>query len=370
MQKVESRRRLKVAATVLALAILAVRANAAQLLVEDTIIPATFPEFPGKPVWSLEGVVVRMNDGQRHPVAAFIDGEPEINPRPMLLVARELARRGWTAVAVMRPGWGKSQGGQLNFSCGTPGAYEEDALEAAQTLRETIRVVGARPYADPTRSLAIGHSTGGIGVTALVADPPPNLVGAINFAGNNGSNYPRDPDRPCNVDGLVATFAKFGVTARIPMLWIYAENDHHMGPANAHAYYNAFTKAGGNATLEMAPAMGIDGHTLYANSDAVPVWSAYLDQFFAAQKLAMTSQPATIDPPAVSPPQGLSAEGRAGFARYLLELPHKAFVSGPNHWQFVGRRETEQEAETTALDRCAKAAGAVCKVIMRDDQPQ
>jgi hypothetical protein len=48
------------------------------------VIPGWFGAVAGSPTWSLEAVVVRAEDNQRHPLAVFIDGTPEVNPRPML----------------------------------------------------------------------------------------------------------------------------------------------------------------------------------------------------------------------------------------------------------------------------------------------
>jgi dienelactone hydrolase len=193
-------------------------AQATGLLFEDTRVSATYPQIKGSPTWSLEAVVVRADDNQRHPLAVFIDGTPERSPRPMLYVARELARRGWTTVAVVRPGYGTSEGNE------PPGDYVSKANFAAQTLRETIRVMGHMPYIDPSRAIAIGHSTGGVGAVALTAHPPPNLVAAISFAGNNGADHsiPRPLIQTFGnaADSMLKAFATFGRTSRIPMLWI------------------------------------------------------------------------------------------------------------------------------------------------------
>jgi hypothetical protein len=56
--------------------------QATGLLFEDTRVPANYPQVEGSPTWSLEAIVVRADDNQRHPLAAFIDGTPESNPRP------------------------------------------------------------------------------------------------------------------------------------------------------------------------------------------------------------------------------------------------------------------------------------------------
>ncbi len=343
--------------------------RATGLLYEDTKVPATYPQVAGSPTWSLEAVVVRADDNQRHPLAVFIDGTPESNPRPMLYVAQELARRGWTTVAVTRPGYGTSQGKE------PPGDFVSQANFAAQTLRETIRVMGQMPYIDPSRAIAIGHSTGGAGAVALTANPPANLVAAISFAGNNGANHAIAPPAVETTGdaaaSMVQAFATFGKTSRVPMLWIYAENDLHMGPALAQAYYKAFTDAGGKAVLHMAPATpaGSDGHQLYSMANEVPIWTPYLDQFLSDQHLALISPPLDVTLPDVAPPDGLSDAARRGFTAYLAAMPHKAFAASHSHWNTVTWRDSVDEAADDALRNCKSSDTDPCKVVLMDDKP-
>src|SRR5262249_38197630 len=106
-------------------------AVAAGLLFEDTRLPANYPQVKGSPSWSLQAVVVRVDDGQRRPLAAFIHGTPATNPRPMLHVAKEFARRGFTAVAVMQPGYGSSEGNDPPADCRN---YRPQEESSAQTL--------------------------------------------------------------------------------------------------------------------------------------------------------------------------------------------------------------------------------------------
>jgi dienelactone hydrolase len=287
----------------------------------------------------------------------------------MLYVARELARRGWTTVAITRPGYGKSQGKEPPGQCGN---YVVQANFAAQTLRETIRVMGTMSYVDSSRSIAVGHSTGGLGAVAVTVNPPPNLVASINFAGNIGSQYLNGKlDTVCDSADVIQAFATFGSASRIPMLWIYAQNDHHMGPALAQTYYQAFSAAGGKADFEMAPATaaGTDGHMLYSMPAEVSVWSAYLDKFFADQHLALISPPATIDVPKIPAPAALSASGRTGFEAYLAAIPHKAFVMSKARWGSSSLFDSTDDAVKRAMANCKSTDDDPCRTIMIDDQP-
>jgi len=347
-------------------------AQATEILFQDTQVQATFPQVGGSPTWLLEAVVVRADDNQRHPLAAFIDGTPETSPRPMLYVAKELARRGWTTVAVMRPGFGTSQGKEPPDTCS--GDFVTLANFSSQTLRETIRFMTPMAYIDPSRSIVVGHSSGGVGAVATTVNPPANLVAGINFDGVIGSQYENGKvDTVCKSADLIKAFASFGARSRIPMLWIYAQNDPYMGPTAAQQYYQAFTGAGGKADFEMAPATpaGTDGHMLYSMPDEVPVWTPYLDKFFATQKLALISPPLSVTYPVVSPPAGLSASGQTGFASYLTQMPHKAFAMSSSHWGSAWLDDSTATATQKALANCTAvtAASDPCKVVNIDDQP-
>jgi dienelactone hydrolase len=152
----------------------------------------------------------------------------------MLPQAREFARRGWTAVVVMRRGYGNSGGGYHEgmCACSSP-CYKDAALQAAADLRGAIEYLSQLPEVDPSRILSVGRSAGGLANVALSADPPPGLVAAINFAGGHGSDA---RDNVCHPEALVKAFGDFGRKSRIPMLWVYAENERRLkfrgGPTN------------------------------------------------------------------------------------------------------------------------------------------
>ena len=343
------------------------QALATRLRFDDIRVPATYPQVKDSPTWSLEAVVVRADDHQRHPLAVFIDGTPETSPRPMLYVARELARRGWTTVAVMRPGYSSSEGKEAPALCGN---YVAQANFASQTLRETIRAMSHKPYIDPSQTIVIGHSTGGVGAVATTVNPPDSLVAAISFAGSNGSQYLKGKlDTVCASDDLIKTFATFGRHSSVPMLWIYTQSDHHMGPFLPQAYYKAFTGAGGTVDFEIAPSTGKDGHQLYARPEGVAIWAPYLDNFLSARHLALVSSPLHVTVPDLAPPAALGQSGRAGFANYLAAMPHKAFVMSNSHWGSAWLFNSTKDAVKRAMSHCKSTVGDPCRTVMVDDQP-
>lgn len=271
-------------------------ARAAGLIEESVMLPASFEGIFGADTVKLEALIVRPDDDQRHPLAVIAHGTPRdhttlsrVRPERMRAQALEFARRGWVAVAFSRRGYGNSEGSYVE-SAGSRCAsqdYRGAGRTSAEDIREVIRLMKQQPYVDPARIISIGRSAGGLATVALTADPPPGLVAAISFAGGRGS---KSPDVVCDEQGLVAAFAAYGQTSRIPMLWVYSDNDHFFGPTLAKRFYQAFTEAGGKAEFIAAPPFGKDGHTLFGEAGA-PIWTAYVDAFLARQSLGPASPP-------------------------------------------------------------------------------
>ena len=111
----------------------------------------------------------------------------------MLPQAIEFARRGWAAVVVMRRGYGNSGGEWADGYgyCGNPD-YRRRGNAGAADLKAAIAFLVSRPDIDPSRVISVGVSAGGFATVALTADPPPELVAAISFAGGRGSMHNDD----------------------------------------------------------------------------------------------------------------------------------------------------------------------------------
>jgi dienelactone hydrolase len=323
---------------------------------------------------SYEALLVRPDQPGRFPLALVNHGSPRsgadrpnMTPLAMLPEAIEFARRGWAAVVVMRRGYGGSNGGWAEDygSCNNPD-YVAAASGAAADLKAAAAYLVKRPDVDPSRIISVGVSAGGFATVALTADPPPGLVAAISFAGGRGS---LKPDEVCGGNRLVEAFREMGGKSRVPMLWVYAENDHFFGPQLAQQLRQAFTGAGGKVEFIRAPAFGEDGHSLFSRT-GIPVWTDYVVSFLKEQKLVLRPSPLPPpSPPALAAPNVLSASGKKSFADYLASPPHKAFAvarDGSYGWQ-SGQRTT-QTAKDGALDYCQQHSKA-CGVRFVDDAP-
>jgi dienelactone hydrolase len=283
----------------------------------------------------------------------------------MLPQALEFARRGWAAVVLMRRGYGSSDGGWAEEygPCANPNYVAAGAASAAD-LKTAITFLGRRPDIDGSRIISVGVSAGGFSTVALTADPPAGLVAAINFAGGRGSLH---DDEICREDRLVDAYRIFGKRSRIPMLWVYAENDHFFGPKSAQKFRTAFTDGGGGVDFISAPSFGTDGHELFSLAGA-SVWTGYVDEFLKRQNLVIrTTLLPAMPRPALTAPAALSTNGRNAFESYLMSGPHKAFALSPDGhfgWQ-TGERTTEA-AKAAALKFCQQGA-ANCDVMFVDD---
>ncbi len=243
----------------------------------------------GRP-YSLEGLVVRPDDNKPHPLALINHGSPRdaddrlgMSPNRLRLQASAFARRGWTAVAFLRRGYGHSQGGWVeNYgSCGSPD-YTGAGRTAAADLAAVARYMLGQPYVAKDKWISVGVSAGGFATIALTAEAPPGLAAAIAFAPGRGS---RNADEVCGEKQLVAAFAAFGKTSRTPVLWVSAPNDHFFGPRLVSNMTAAFSKEGGQLSFVAAPAFGDDGHQLFSTASGMPIWTPIVDRFLAEHGL-------------------------------------------------------------------------------------
>jgi dienelactone hydrolase len=319
----------------------------------------------------LEGLFVRPNEPGRYPLVLLAHGSPRsaadrpnMTPLGMLPQALEFARRGWAVAIVMRRGYGGSDGGWAESLGPCDNAnYTAAGIAGAADLKTTIEFVAHRPDVDPTRMIAVGVSAGGFATVALTADPPPGLVAAISFAGGRGSF---ESDHVCRPDRLVDAFGAFGKTSRVPMLWVYAQNDHFFGPALAQQFKSAFVGAGGDLDFIAAPAFGNDGHSLFSAA-GIAEWTPYVDAFLRRQNLSLRATPLPLPQPAITPPQTLGSNGQKAFASFVIDAPHKAFAVAPDGsfgWQ-SGMR-TVDAARADALKYCQQHAKN-CRIMFVDD---
>lgn len=354
----------------IALAIAAPRPAAAQdYFREELRIPSAAAGPRG-----LEALLIRPAGPGAWPLALISHGSPpdpkerpKMSPFGLYRQALEFARRGFAALVVMRRGYGDSGGEHVEATCCNPAFYARSFQATSTDLRASIAAMQLRADVTTQGMIAVGTSAGGLASVALAADPPQGLAAVINFAGGRRWRKPDGGDirHAEGETALVSGFRSLGMTARTPMLWIYAANDSYFGPALARRAHEAFTAAGGQAQLIELPAFGDDGHYLF--SRGVATWTLLVDEFLRAQNLGRRDLLPPPAPAALPPPPQLGEKGRAAFAGYLAAAPHKAFaVSSRGSFGIRSAARSAAEAREKALENCGNYA-VDCSVYAIDD---
>jgi invasion protein IalB len=173
-------------------------------------------------------------------------------------------------------------------SCDNPN-FRGPGLAIATLNEWVIDYMSKKKMIQPGKVIVVGQSGGGWGSIALASLNPSSVQAIITFAAGRGGRVDGKPNNNCAPDKLVAATGEFGRTARIPMLWIYAENDTYFGPELTKRMYQAFVEAGGNVEYRMLPPFGNDGHFMIDSADAVPIWSPLVTQFL--EKHSATATP-------------------------------------------------------------------------------
>lgn len=266
------------------LAFVAVAPASAQLVHEEI---ARIP-VPGA---TLVGTVMRALGEGRQPLVVINHGSPADGsqrstmalPRYPALSSWFLAR-GYVVVLPLRRGYGETGGpwAEAYGKCDSPD-YHKAGLQGADDIKATIAFMRGKPYVAADRTIVVGQSAGGWATVALSSRNPPGVPGMVNFAGGRGGHQ-RLKDGEignCTPNALVDAAGRYGATARVPMLWIYAANDSFFEPALARRMVDAYDAAGGRATLKALGPFGRDGHALAASQAGVPMWSGPVAEFLA-----------------------------------------------------------------------------------------
>ncbi|MCC7049859.1 MAG: prolyl oligopeptidase family serine peptidase [Alphaproteobacteria bacterium] len=234
-------------------------------------------------------LVLRPPGEDRHPLVVINHGSPA-NPsqRPSMkpgfrTAATWFVRRGYVVALPMRRGYGET-GGSWDESygkCGSPD-YRRAGLETAKDIATAVDYMTALPFVEAERAIVVGQSAGGWGAIALASLNPPKVAAIVNFAGGRGGYADNRPNNNCTPDRLVQAAGEYGRTARLPMLWLYTENDLFFDPTLSRRMAEAFTAAGGKAEYKLLPAFGTDGHLMFGSADGLERWEQPVAAFLTA----------------------------------------------------------------------------------------
>ncbi len=244
--------------------------------------------------------------------------------------ARYLVAKGFVVLVPNRIGYWETYGSfdPEHSACKN---IEPMSVAASDQVLTTVALAKTLPYVDASRWLVAGQSVGGLTTVATVGRAPPGLVGGINFSGGTGGNPDTKPGRPCNPYATTQYWGEIAKNAKVPMLWLYWENDKYWGADIPKAWHKAWVDGGGKAQFTGLAAVGEDGHSgLGIDMDHwLPVVDAFLNQLGFDKPAIVKAPPpsafAAIDATA-APPVGTS--GKAAYAKFLeMALPRAFAVS-------------------------------------------
>lgn len=244
-----------------------------RLVEEQMDLPVQVVDAYGKRIDHTIRVTVFADDNSPRPAPVLVlnhGRSPETEGRAKLGRARYsdasryFVKRGFIVAVPTRIGYGVTGGEDVEDTgpCQRKNYPPGYAVATQQTLA-VLQAVRQRPEAAQDRAVIAGQSYGGTTAVAVAAHNPAGVQLTINFAGGGGGNPKTQPGRPCAPQQLERLFADYGKLARIPVLWLYAQNDLYFGPTHPKEWFEAFRAAGGVGEFTLFPPQGEDGHSTF-----------------------------------------------------------------------------------------------------------
>ncbi|MBQ4777058.1 CocE/NonD family hydrolase [Pectobacterium versatile] len=312
--------------------------------------PAILDAFVTRPISQTTLPVVIITNGT---VGTAEFDRWEMNPNRASSTALAFARHGYAAVTVLREGYGYSSGGAeyLGGSCKQP-LHKLAGEKDTRDLLAALEAIRRQPWASPDKAVLAGMSAGGFAVLATSAVNPPGVQAIINFDGGRGSI---DGKSLCDRAGLIRAFTTYGVTARIPSLWLYSRNDQSFTPEMGRAFSEAYRSGGGKAEFIEMPAFGKNGH-VFMDTAPEDFWWKRVAGFLAQQHLPY-EEVVTLPVTHLASPANLNnSAGKKAFRKYeTARLYEKAFATGKDGaWGTAYWARTGREAADAAVKSCEK----------------
>ena len=223
-----------------------------------------------------------------HGRASGVDARARVDVGVSKSQLRYWLAKGVAVVSPVRPGYGRSTGGDVEDSgvrhdsvgrCTNRPDFRKTADAAVRTVQATLAWLHDQPWADPREVLLVGQSVGGLTTVAAGSMDLPGVVGYVNFAGGSGGNPEKSPGVSCDPGQLASLYAGYGKTTHVPSLWVYAVNDQYWGPDEPVAWHAAFARNDASPTtfVHADAVPDGDGHGLSRHDQAL--WAPAVDAF-------------------------------------------------------------------------------------------
>src|SRR5262245_36984089 len=188
------------------------------------------------------------------------------------------AERKYVVVAPQRPGHGDTGGPYYEevAPCDDP-QFRDAGLAVAAADTIALAYMTAQPFVRSDGIIVVGQSGGGWGSLAFASQNPPGLRVMINFAGGRTCR-----ENPRAAELLVRITAEFCRTVRVPMLWIYTQNDTFFPPEVSKPMSEACRAAGADVEYHLLPPFEDNGHYFIDVPKAVAIWAPIVNKFLAA----------------------------------------------------------------------------------------
>ena len=242
--------------------------------------------IPGPGGALMDATVFRPRGEERAPLVVVNHGSPVdaaerlLMSRPRLMpIASYFVARGYVVVLPLRRGYGATGGhwAETYGGCDRPD-YLGAGLATAADIAAAIDFMSSQPFIAAERTIVVGQSAGGWGTLALSSRNPRGVPGMIDFAGGRGGQQ-TEQGGVCEPDALVWAAAKYGETARVPLLWISTANDSFFEPALVARMVAAYNGAGGRAIHKALGAFANDGHSLAGSDAGAGIWEPLVGDF-------------------------------------------------------------------------------------------
>jgi dienelactone hydrolase len=279
--------------------------------------------------------------------------------------ARYLVGKGFVVLVPNRIGYWETYG-SFDPESSFCRSIEPMSLAASDQVLATVEFAKTLPYVDAGRWLVAGQSVGGLTTVATVGRAPAGLLGGINFSGGTGGNPDLLPGRPCNPGATSQYWGEIAKNSKVPMLWLYWENDKYWGPDIPKTWHKAWVDGGGRAHLAAFGPSGENGHS--GLTEDMDHWLPVVDEFLgqlgfdqpAIAKAPPPSDFAAIDAANTLP---VGTAGKAGYAKFLeMALPRAFAASGKGAWGMA----RGDYAVGRALGNCQRY-GAPCALYAVDN---